>query len=540
MARLFRDSRRSKMRAAIAESLTLSALAADKSIAVWLEDTVAEYGRVIDSRAGDIVTRKDDYGSMAYLLLDGALCEIDGEHSELIHPAKPADPALGLDSSLFSWWPFKQASDIIVIDELVNRNLDLDEVRQTYGTTEVRADSPGTDVIVGAGAVLTRSSYSQTVLTETPSRLLAFHWQGMRRLAQLSAQFKAIVNGYCRSQAAYLFRTTLSELSPPPALSEQAISALIDAMTLRFFDAPASKTANVYSVQQSDPIDELPFMLSGFGRLSRHTAGAEKSVGFVHRGDFCGLAALATDGEAAVSPISLKLVGEVNLLAFPAGAVTRHLLPALSDEHVKALDPSGHLEQQRLAGRAGKLRQRADEASLVNFFLDNYLVVGRRAMVIDQNRCVGCDECVRACSDTHAGIPRFVRTGPSAGGYAVTNACMHCAEPECMINCPTGAIFTKPTREVIISDALCIGCGTCANACPYDNIRLVEIGANADEQEFSTPVAVKCDLCIDQAGGPACVRACPHDAIARVDLTDHNVPRLLASREPLRSLQSRQ
>ena len=28
--------------------------------------------------------------------------------------------------------------------------------------------------------------------------------------------------------------------------------------------------------------------------------------------------------------------------------------------------------------------------------------------------------------------------------------------------------------------------------------------------------AVKCDMCIDQSGGPACVRACPSGAAARL------------------------
>ena len=30
--------------------------------------------------------------------------------------------------------------------------------------------------------------------------------------------------------------------------------------------------------------------------------------------------------------------------------------------------------------------------------------------------------------------------------------------------------------------------------------------------------ATKCDLCTDQLGGPACQRACPHDALVRMDL----------------------
>ena len=32
--------------------------------------------------------------------------------------------------------------------------------------------------------------------------------------------------------------------------------------------------------------------------------------------------------------------------------------------------------------------------------------------------------------------------------------------------------------------------------------------------------ATKCDLCVDQWGGPACQRACPHDALVRMDMRD--------------------
>jgi Fe-S-cluster-containing hydrogenase component 2 len=42
-----------------------------------------------------------------------------------------------------------------------------------------------------------------------------------------------------------------------------------------------------------------------------------------------------------------------------------------------------------------------------------------------------------------------------------------------------------------------------------------------DEQTHKPIVkATKCDLCADTLGGPACERACPHDALSRVDLTD--------------------
>jgi Fe-S-cluster-containing dehydrogenase component len=100
---------------------------------------------------------------------------------------------------------------------------------------------------------------------------------------------------------------------------------------------------------------------------------------------------------------------------------------------------------------------------------------------------------------------------------------MHCRDPVCMIGCPTGAIHRHETAGVIvINDDTCIGCGTCANSCPYDNIRLVEVadfrGAPLVDNEGRTIVkATKCDLCVDNPGGPACVRACPHDALRRID-----------------------
>jgi Fe-S-cluster-containing dehydrogenase component len=109
----------------------------------------------------------------------------------------------------------------------------------------------------------------------------------------------------------------------------------------------------------------------------------------------------------------------------------------------------------------------------------------------------------------------------------VANACMHCVDPVCMIGCPTGAIGRDgETGNVIINDATCIGCATCAGTCPYSNIRMVEIrdegGAFILDDDSRQPIvkATKCDLCIDNLGGPACERACPHDALVRIDMTN--------------------
>jgi Fe-S-cluster-containing dehydrogenase component len=108
----------------------------------------------------------------------------------------------------------------------------------------------------------------------------------------------------------------------------------------------------------------------------------------------------------------------------------------------------------------------------------------------------------------------------------VANACMHCADPVCLIGCPTGAIHRNAAEgEVVINQVTCIGCQVCANNCPYEAIRMVQIrnqqGALlVDEQMRPLLKATKCDLCLEQHGGPACERACPHGALVRMNMRD--------------------
>ena len=98
-----------------------------------------------------------------------------------------------------------------------------------------------------------------------------------------------------------------------------------------------------------------------------------------------------------------------------------------------------------------------------------------------------------------------------------------------MIECPTGAISRKlDDGEVDINDETCIGCSSCSKNCPYDAIRMVEIRDHQGQFLRDRTVAsrapitkaTKCDLCVDQKGGPACERACPHDAMIRIDMND--------------------
>jgi Fe-S-cluster-containing dehydrogenase component/CRP-like cAMP-binding protein len=151
-------------------------------------------------------------------------------------------------------------------------------------------------------------------------------------------------------------------------------------------------------------------------------------------------------------------------------------------------------------------------------------------LVIDDDVCVRCGHCSWACADAHAdGVSRLVRRGekvtvrdPSDGSQralVVPGSCQHCKHPACMLECPTGAIGRDAAGQVFVREELCIGCGQCVRACPWGTVQMAP--RTPDERRrlplASATVAVKCDACRELPGGAACVRACPVEAIARVD-----------------------
>lgn len=139
------------------------------------------------------------------------------------------------------------------------------------------------------------------------------------------------------------------------------------------------------------------------------------------------------------------------------------------------------------------------------------------AIVTDLNRCVGCLSCSAACKTVN-GVPigsfwiKVLRIGPNlrkdGSGhwpdietYFLPMQCQHCAEPECVTVCPTGASHKTEDGTVQIDKEKCIGCQFCAMACPY-NVRYLN-----EEQR----VVEKCTLCeqkVSQGELPQCVAQC--------------------------------
>jgi Fe-S-cluster-containing dehydrogenase component len=218
-------------------------------------------------------------------------------------------------------------------------------------------------------------------------------------------------------------------------------------------------------------------------------------------------------------------MGYTHVIKIPTDVMESLVLPEIAPEDLPALvTPAAEEATARPAAMdaAGKIG-----ADMLEFLTENRFFNGTATMVLDLDRCTRCDDCVRACAAAHDGNPRFLRRGPISGKLMVANACMHCVDPVCMIGCPTGAIHRDAIGgQVVINPSTCIGCKACFNNCPYEAIRMVEIRDEEGEIQLdkeSLPIlkATKCDLCVEQITGPACQQACPHGALARVNM--HNL-----------------
>jgi len=182
-------------------------------------------------------------------------------------------------------------------------------------------------------------------------------------------------------------------------------------------------------------------------------------------------------------------------------------------------------------------------SGIANFLVENGIGEATDVLLIDENLCVGCDNCEKACADSHEGLSRLDReAGRTYAHLHVPTSCRHCEHPHCMSDCPPDAIHRGPDGEVFIDDS-CIGCGNCQRYCPYGVIRMDKVppkkpgllswlflGAGpgpgepdkAWAKKHSDPLvekpkkAIKCDMCAGIKGGPACVRACPTGAAIRV------------------------
>ncbi len=153
-------------------------------------------------------------------------------------------------------------------------------------------------------------------------------------------------------------------------------------------------------------------------------------------------------------------------------------------------------------------------------------------------RCDGCQVCTKACQKTHY-LPKdhewikvFEIKDKQGRNSFMPQLCMMCENAPCLKVCPTKATFKNAEGVILVDQDKCIGCRMCMAACPYEARYFNYTDPPAPPSPFANPMPEfpvpqqkgtvdKCILCVHFAAVgklPACVEACPMDALYAADL----------------------
>ena len=498
---------------------------------------------------GDIVVREGDYGDSAFFIISGAVHVLpEGIPYEILGRRPPQRKSVY--TALAQLWSNPKAPEV--------RDLSLYATDSRIGTRQDRAGDTrvflqDVPTIIGnyktyhleAGtffgeiSALGRTPRTSTVVADGGAELLEIRWQGLRDLRSSAKELKEHIDSLYRERSllVHLLETPIFKHLNDAQLDEVAQHTRFESYGNFDWYASYKTIAERSAAERLDhePIiaeeghypNGLILIRSGFARMSKRFGHGHRTVSFLGRGQVIGFEEITRgwcSGTQASLQYTVRAVGYVDILCVPTWIVEKFVLPSIPQDLLPSLlsDPGQAMLFQGDYGSGAKTG-----TDMLEFLVEERFINGTAAMLINLDRCTRCDDCVRACADTHDNNPRFIRHGKQFGKYMVANACMHCADPVCMIGCPTGAIHRDSLQgQVVINDATCIGCASCANSCPYNNIRMVDIrdkqGNSIVDQQTNARImkATKCDLCVDQLGGPACQRACPHDALLRVDMQD--------------------
>jgi len=353
---------------------------------------------------------------------------------------------------------------------------------------------------------------SVTVRTATRCKLVQIRLPALRQLRRKSKVLKQ------RLDEIYRDRTLRSHLASTPLLRDcderviEELSKQVELVSLQPGDVVS---------QEGEPGEHLLLVRSGFLKLSQTVGNGEIVVSYLSKGQTLGEVEILVEG-VDTWQVTTTSVGYSELVRIRASDF-KEIIARQFNLEAKLWEIA--VDRIKELGFARGHLRRSD---LVDFGLAKGIVQGNSVLVIDLETCTRCDDCVRGCASTHDGIPRFVREGEKYQSFLVARSCYHCEDPVCLIGCPTGAIARTNVGDVVAIDpSICIGCGACAENCPYDSIVMHDLGEPWAEDTLPKrlrgeprQMASKCDLCHTSSAGPACVSSCPHGCAYRVSSLD--------------------
>jgi CRP-like cAMP-binding protein/thioredoxin reductase/Fe-S-cluster-containing hydrogenase component 2 len=385
---------------------------------------------------------------------------------------------------------------------------------------ETKVVALGKGAFFGEMGLLSGRRRTATVMANSPSLLIETPRRTMIKLISSVESVKRVMDEVAVGRQ---IQTYIA-----PDIPMQELEELIHTVKVEKFDQGA------VLFRQGDPGDCLYLIQRGSVTVSSESGGKETIISYVPAGNYVGEMALISNAprsatiRAAVPVEALRLDGE----SFRA-------LMRRNDNVRRSIEA-------RYRGRMLQnieTTEQSESGGMIQFLIEQGLGEATDVLLIDEALCVRCDNCEKACAETHQGTSRLDReAGPTYQTIHVPTSCRHCEHPHCMADCPPDALRRNLNGEVYITDS-CIGCGNCERNCPYGVIHMAAkaakkpgllqwllFGRGPGPGEAVTgkwgpdrkgggdapKKAVKCDMCKDIEGGPACVRACPTGAALRV------------------------
>jgi CRP-like cAMP-binding protein len=373
-----------------------------------------------------------------------------------------------------------------------------------------RLDQPGQ--FFGEQSLLSSARRMATVVADSDSILLEIERQRVEKLAKNRPEVLAAIESLYERRTIGVY---VAQCGHFVGVDPRVIDQVIEKASLRILQ----RDDVVY--QSGQPNDALYLVIAGHLKMTRGSVenGRVSVLGYFNAGDFLGV-----PDDGAVRQATVTALGKTEVIRIPGELVSKLLQSDVIKERLKKVTFKRKDAMLKVLGGGQTVAMSAQQ-----LMLDGQ-VEAASLLIIDLEKCVRCGNCSASCHDRH-GASRLARRGKKIRrrehGFKegrhqhvlIPSSCYHCANPECMIGCPTGAIHREKDGEVNIYD-FCIGCTNCARRCPYDNITMagrVDAGElDAAGKKKSKQIATKCDLCAGYADA-ACVTNCPTGAVLRVD-----------------------
>jgi NADPH-dependent 2,4-dienoyl-CoA reductase/sulfur reductase-like enzyme/pSer/pThr/pTyr-binding forkhead associated (FHA) protein/Fe-S-cluster-containing hydrogenase component 2/CRP-like cAMP-binding protein len=426
---------------------------------------------------------------------------------------------------------------------------------------------------VGEDGMLTGHPYKVTARAQVPTLVLQVPEQGMQRLMELvpSVQLYFDQVNNARSLKSILKRMALFQ-----GVSDADVHSLIQQTPVKQYDRDEPLFAEDDKGERPSR-ETLHILLEGFVKVARRTSvgtghheSDERIIAYRQGGDyFAGGLDLLGDGRAvSVTTINRVRVAEVPRQVMLAlfqhyPDVNQRFTMRLREYFETSVSTQGYALTSGPLIDLPSIDLRPDDAVQkgLHSLVSDGVVEGTEVLVIDLDKCIHCSECEEACARRH-GHSRMNRKGMVVGNISIATACRQCQDPVCML-CSRAGIARHPNGEVFITES-CIGCGICAERCPYGAISIINIedetashsswqrfsnfftnrvgagAARSREETLASPfvapgpldtfqprdafdemrkkVAIKCDLCAGYKD-QACVEACPTGAAVRIQPT---------------------